>query len=342
MSDEKIKIGLDVPIIIQKQFAPIIKIHKAEKYKPAGIDFLLQKSVLMSGAPPSQTMIMMNPTQVDLLTHNSRENYLNFLEEAFDGENTVDNSQENPQANSQENSQENQKYAIPMYSHGYRIPNGKKFRSWTSSEEFPLVIVQYFFLFGYNGAKKMFDVCCCERGEHVYDLENLDVLLAFPTVEQDQLNPEKYRPLEVRFGAHRETDGVWKSWDAIEKSGTHPIAYSAIGSHGLYPDIGCTFLPIVSCIPCIPCISIVPCSSTKYGFPRIFCAANDYVDSKGVNWLPMNVQSFDDIDQGWNEFIGGFETYQTGDSPKQHTYYGNSPEFSSNWFLRLCCPCYPC
>lgn len=315
---------------LQKHFAPILLIHRDEPYKPVSIEYLLQRSCLMQGAPPQQRMVMPGPTVTNLMEHNTNDYYLSILPSAWTG---------------QHMESKHNAYTAPMYSHAYYIPEGQTFRSYQSTKEEPLLVFQYFFLYGYNGPKRLFDCncscctcACCNRGDHIYDLENLDVLVKAPSsfASSEHKNDEKslleYQILEVRFGAHRERDGVWRKYDQVQKmktaEGIKIVAYAAVSSHGVYPDSGCYFPGCGCCQP-------------KYGFPRICCAANDYVDPHGDLWLPINVQSFDSKDQviSWNDFIGGFESYQMGDSPRQHTYYGNSPETSSNCCLRLCCPC---
>lgn len=295
-----------VSIQHQKYFAPILKIHRNEQYKPLGINFLLNNSKLMKG-PKEENIVVISPKEDDLKTYNTREHYLSYSSEVYFGE----------------NHDEKNVYHSEMYSHSYQIPEETSFRNYKATKERKLFIIQYFFMYGYNAPKKVYE-CCCSLGDHAYDLENMDIL-----IEEIGNDTKEYQVLEVRFGCHRETDGMWKKWQDVEKSvfdgNERVVAYVALGSHGLYPDKGQNFC------------------NENFGYARIFWAANDYLDSEGNLWFPDNVKSFDENDVfSWNDFVGGFEKYQDGDTPKQHTYYGNSPTFSTNWFLRIFCPCFPC
>jgi hypothetical protein len=57
------------------------------------------------------------------------------------------------------------------------------------------------------------------------------------TVYLDQGDPEAAAPGAVAY--YRHSTNTFRSWDAVEKTdGTHPVAYSAIGSHASLPTPG--------------------------------------------------------------------------------------------------------
>lgn len=353
---------------VQKYFAPVLLVHRQELYQPCSIEYFLQRSLLLHGPPPHQKMVQPAPLTIeDILDskNNTLEHYVQPLSSVYSG---------------QYMDLKTDAFTAPMYSHAYQIPPGTSFREFESTLQHPLWIIQYFFLYGYNASKRLFDCncqcctcACCNRGDHPYDLENLDVL-----IRDQNNNNNEYELLAVRFGAHRESDGMWRLANQVqfyenqnqnENDGKHVKAYVAFGSHGLYPDTGCYFSGCIyyCCQCCLDDQAIHPStvskakakpkheanqqeivSTSQYGFPRICCAANDYVDPEGDPWIPIQVESFDFPTQTrtethepftWNDFQGGLESFQTGSTPLNHTYYNHSPESSSNHFKRLCCPC---
>ncbi|HEX4694895.1 Vps62-related protein [Sphingomonas sp.] len=80
----------------------------------------------------------------------------------------------------------------------------------------------YFTYYGYNRGKEVVDTIW---GNHVGDWEHLTVRL------DSQLNP-----ISVYMSQH--SGGETISWADVEKSGTHPVAYAAWGSHALYSSGG--------------------------------------------------------------------------------------------------------
>ncbi|ANS73507.1 hypothetical protein AWM70_02000 [Paenibacillus yonginensis] len=72
-----------------------------------------------------------------------------------------------------------------------------------------------------------------EFGDHVGDFERVTVRLA-----KFVYNGQNYlKPVQVFYGYH--SSGITYRWDEVDKiGGTHPVAYSAFGSHGMWKDPG--------------------------------------------------------------------------------------------------------
>lgn len=82
--------------------------------------------------------------------------------------------------------------------------------------------VCYFIFYGYNRGKEVLDTIW---GNHVGDWEHVTV----------RLDP-RLKPVQIHLSAH--DGGETISWSGIQKSGTHPVAYAAWGSHALYSTSG--------------------------------------------------------------------------------------------------------
>ena len=62
------------------------------------------------------------------------------------------------------------------------------------------------------------------------------------TLYLDQSDPEGPPPNSVAF--YRHSTNTFKNWDDVEKDGTHPVVYSAIGSHASLPTPGFGFIDV--------------------------------------------------------------------------------------------------
>lgn len=62
------------------------------------------------------------------------------------------------------------------------------------------------------------------------------------TVYLDQNDPESAPPASVAF--YRHSTNTFRSWSKVEKDGTHPVAYSAIGSHASLPSWDFGFIDV--------------------------------------------------------------------------------------------------
>ena len=270
---------------LAEKFCPSFIFAKDESYFPCSIEFLLANSDLRN----SKEILRVSPTIDDLLKYNSKDTFLDIKN--LEGD--ILNLQNNP-----------------VYYH--ILPLSQKEKKET--------LIQYYLMYPFNAPKFVsnLNVClgdniaerfdktpnclkCMYAGDHKYDLEHVDVLL-------DENNELK----SVYFGAHRESDGVWKNKKDISFfEETHPVAYVASGGHGFYPWEGTTY--------------------------RIFCCANDTTS----NGYMLNSKKLVNLeDEKWNtEFVGTFETLGAGDTPKNHTYYNYKIEKSTNFFKRVFLPC---
>ena len=94
---------------------------------------------------------------------------------------------------------------------------------WVSGNAGGVIDLVYFTYYPYNRGKKLLDTVW---GNHVGDWENMVVRL-----------DSSLRPTEVFMSQHAGDQMV--PWTKVElHSSGHPVAYSAQGSHGLYPGAG--------------------------------------------------------------------------------------------------------
>jgi len=101
----------------------------------------------------------------------------------------------------------------------------------SSEYSFDYVDLVYFFYFPYNRGK---EIAHTIWGNHVGDWEHLTVRLMWA---YDDLNGWSLQPTQARLSAH--DFGFTYEWDDIPKTdNTHPIIYSAKGSHGLWLEPG--------------------------------------------------------------------------------------------------------
>jgi len=96
---------------------------------------------------------------------------------------------------------------------------------------FEFVDLVYFFFYPYNRGKR---VLSYTYYSHVGDWEHLTVRLTWQWDEQTQ--NWSLKPVGVYLSAH--SFGSAYAWEQVPKEGTHPIAFAAKGSHGLWIDAG--------------------------------------------------------------------------------------------------------
>lgn len=97
-------------------------------------------------------------------------------------------------------------------------------------KEFKYLDLSYFVFTPYNKSKEVFGI---EFGNHIGDWEHITVRLL--TYEEN----EKIfvRPVVAEFSAHSFRN--FYAWDDITLTdGTHPVIYTALGSHGMWKDQG--------------------------------------------------------------------------------------------------------
>lgn len=149
-------------------------------------------------------------------------------------------------------------------------------------EGVPKIYVHYMFLYGHNGGYRPLKVNLMKLGEHKADLEHI-------TIEIDQ----KTKKLERLFLAAHGREGVWMEADHkdLEYEGnTHPVVYSAKGSHATYPRAGV--------------------------YIRIFGFANDHT-KKAVRWDPDVIRVYFEEDERFKPETMGW-IYHRGEYAKDH------------------------
>ncbi|SFL11552.1 protein of unknown function [Paenibacillus sp. 1_12] len=109
------------------------------------------------------------------------------------------------------------------------LANAPVYSFWVEKEYNNIDLV-YFQYSPYNLGKV---VLGSEFGDHVGDWERVTVRLAKFT--DNQINYVK--PVQVYYGAH--SFGTGYNWNEVTKvNGTHAVAFSALGSHGMWKDAG--------------------------------------------------------------------------------------------------------
>ncbi len=109
------------------------------------------------------------------------------------------------------------------------LANAPIYAFWVE-KEYNNVDLVYFQFSPYDLGKTVFGT---EVGSHVGDWERVTVRLA-KFVDN---NTNYLKPVQVLYGAHSFST-VYR-WDEVEKiNGTHPVAHSAFGSHGMWKDEG--------------------------------------------------------------------------------------------------------
>ena len=96
---------------------------------------------------------------------------------------------------------------------------------------FDFVDLVYFFYYPYNRGKEVIDTIF---GSHVGDWEHVTMRLMWAYDDQTGWS---LQPVQMYIGAH-DFGGIY-DWDQITKfEGTHPVVYSAWGSHGVWLTAG--------------------------------------------------------------------------------------------------------
>lgn len=112
----------------------------------------------------------------------------------------------------------------------YGQKEGAKAYAFAVEKEYKYLDLSYFIFTPYNKAKEVLGI---QFGNHIGDWEHVTVRLMNYT--EDGKN--YYRPVSVDYSAHSFRNYV--SWDEIEiVDSTHPVAYTALGSHGMWKDPG--------------------------------------------------------------------------------------------------------
>ena len=97
-------------------------------------------------------------------------------------------------------------------------------------KEYKYLDLSYYYYAPFNLGKQ---IAGMEFGDHVGDWEHVSVRL----MKEEKEGATYYRPVTVDYSAHFMRNYV--SWDEVETvDGTHPVAYTACGSHGMWKDAG--------------------------------------------------------------------------------------------------------
>ena len=97
-------------------------------------------------------------------------------------------------------------------------------------KEYKYLDLSYFVFTPYNKAK---EVAGIEFGNHIGDWEHITVRL----MRYEENGNTYYRPVVVDYSAHSFRNYTcWDDIDVVEN--THPVAYTAKGSHGMWKDAG--------------------------------------------------------------------------------------------------------
>ena len=105
-----------------------------------------------------------------------------------------------------------------------------KVYAFATEKEFKYLDLSYFYYAPFNQGKQ---IAGMEFGDHVGDWEHISVRLL-----KEKKGDKLYcRPVTVDYSAHFMRNYV--AWDEVQTvGGTHPVAYTACGSHGMWKDSG--------------------------------------------------------------------------------------------------------
>ena len=107
---------------------------------------------------------------------------------------------------------------------------GAKAYAFAVEKEYKYLDLCYFYYAPFNLGK---NVVGMEFGDHVGDWEHISVRLLC----EEKDGKLYYRPVVVDYSAHFMRNYV--AWDEVETvEGTHPVAYTACGSHGMWKESG--------------------------------------------------------------------------------------------------------
>lgn len=158
--------------------------------------------------------------------------------------------------------------------------------------------ITYVIYFTYSGPYHLF---LWSYGHHDSDLEHVSVRILKSTGQV----------IGVYFSYH--SDGTWRGageYDTVNN--THPVAYVAKSSHGIYPYTG------TRC--------------------RIYGFANDTMND-GIRWLPQKIVRIDTPDAPyWMKYRGQLSMDGVDNFPLKGWIKGFEPDFSTTEIRDCCCP----
>jgi hypothetical protein len=173
------------------KYAPICYLHSKESYYPASIEYILRNtSLYLNDAIVMRDGQITTENILDIyLKYRDRKNskmYFSISSTSWEGEFDLVN--------------------VPIY-----------YTTYCKNSD--TTIIQFIFLFPYNGAYK---VCGLSFGEHEFDVEHVSVEVC------------KGKILRIHYSAHGHNDGITvESRDIIYEFG-RPVVFLAKGSHATY------------------------------------------------------------------------------------------------------------
>lgn len=112
----------------------------------------------------------------------------------------------------------------------YGDQDNAKVYAFAIEKEYKYLDLSYFMFTPYNKAKTVLGI---QFGNHIGDWEHVTVRL----MKYEENSRTYYRPTIIDYSAHSFRN--YTSWDEIEiVENTHPVAYTAQGSHGFWKDGG--------------------------------------------------------------------------------------------------------
>jgi hypothetical protein len=203
LSDEQID-------ALAARFAPHVHVHPDDANRPANVDWYLDRVTMRfhhAACPDHQILPLGSVTQEALVTQTHPENR-SFCRH---DDNFIVRS-----------SEDDSFFLEVIDPATYAGAPRELWRTYVVARpKEPLLEIEYWFFYAYNDGFAAFN--------HESDWEHVKLTID-PRGEP--------KPTEIRYAQH--DGGVTFRWDdpQIEKDGTHPVAYSAIGTHATYPAEG--------------------------------------------------------------------------------------------------------
>jgi len=205
------------------KFKPIAYLDTGEKFLPSTFEYICENSTLNAG---DKILVPEGKLSAENLIEESKKfpetTHISIPEKIWGGANRFN------------------LFKVPFY--------------YTTYEKDNYLIIQYCFLYPYNGP---FMVCGKPYGAHTGDLEHVDIYV----------NKITKKIVKMYYGAHRSYDGMHVDSDDIIFVGSRPVVFMAKHSHACYWYQGTTY--------------------------RVFCCANDHTDND-IRWDPDHLVCLDD------------------------------------------------
>lgn len=208
-----------------RRFAPVVRLHPNEVYAPANVHWYLSRvrmrhhrsvlrwcSLLFFICPPvrldAQLLDLGQVNAASLLAQRSGGQTSGVGSKRTDFFLEIDGSEQ-----SQNETRRGSLESAVVYAHIRQAPSG--------SAKFD---IQFWFFYPFNGSIVTAPVY---RPQHEGDWEHITV----------RVSPDFQVADSVFFAAHSGSD-AWLPASAVSWDGSHPIVYSALGSHASYPTAG--------------------------------------------------------------------------------------------------------